>query len=138
MTFANYDRLLGPDKTPYGHKANTLMVKFTRDFRPVQSWTLPEGDARRFEEMSNSGGSWGRTATCTSPATIRPRCTGCGSQSRLGAGAGRDHPGEHPRPGHRLGSLAAGRHLRDHPRDAKESADGGNNKVTVFRMGEKK
>ena len=29
MTFANYDRLLGPDKTPYGHKANTLMVKFT-------------------------------------------------------------------------------------------------------------
>ena len=42
MTFANYDRLLGPDKTPYGHKANTVMVKFTKDLQPVQSWTLPK------------------------------------------------------------------------------------------------
>jgi hypothetical protein len=59
MTFANYDRLLGPGKTPYGHKANTVMVKFTKDFRPLQSWTLPKAILDRFEDMSNSGGSWG-------------------------------------------------------------------------------
>lgn len=59
MTFANYDRLLGPGKTPYGHKANTVMVKFDRDFREIQSWTLPTEILDRFEDMSNSGGSWG-------------------------------------------------------------------------------
>ena len=59
MTFANYDRLIGPNKTPYGHKANTLMVKLTRDFRPVQAWTLPKAILDKFEDMSNSGGSWG-------------------------------------------------------------------------------
>ncbi|HPU54159.1 MAG TPA: hypothetical protein PK359_21565 [Burkholderiaceae bacterium] len=59
MVFANYDVPLGPNKTPYGHKANTLMVKFTRDFQPVQSWTLPKALLERFELMSNSGGSWG-------------------------------------------------------------------------------
>jgi hypothetical protein len=58
-TFANYDRLLGPNKTPYGHKVNTVMVQFTRDMRPVQSWTLPKSILDRFEDMSNSGGSWG-------------------------------------------------------------------------------
>ena len=42
MTFANYDRPFGPNKTPYGHKVNTVMVKLTKDFRPVQSWTLPK------------------------------------------------------------------------------------------------
>ena len=59
MGFANYDRLLGPGKTPYGHKANTVMVKLTRDFRPVESWTLPKALLDKFEDMSNSGGSWG-------------------------------------------------------------------------------
>lgn len=59
MTFANYDRLMAPGKTPYGHKANTLMVKFTKDLRPLQSWTLPKALLDRFEDMSNSGGSWG-------------------------------------------------------------------------------
>jgi hypothetical protein len=58
-TFANYDRLLGPNKTPYGHKANTQMVKFTPDLRFVQGWTLPKSLLDRFEDMSNSGGSWG-------------------------------------------------------------------------------
>ena len=32
MTFANYDRPFGPNKTPYGHKVNTVMVKLTKDF----------------------------------------------------------------------------------------------------------
>ncbi len=59
MTFANYDRLLGPNKTPYGHKANTVMVKIPPDFRAVESWTLPKVLLDKFEDMSNSGGSWG-------------------------------------------------------------------------------
>lgn len=58
-TFANYDRLLGPGKTPYGHKANTLTVKMSADFRVLQSWTQPRAILDRFEDMSNSGGSWG-------------------------------------------------------------------------------
>jgi hypothetical protein len=59
MTFANYDRPFGPNKTPYGYKVNTVMVKFTRDFRPLEMWTLPKAILDRFEDMSNSGGSWG-------------------------------------------------------------------------------
>jgi hypothetical protein len=59
MTFANYDRLLGPGQDAVRHKANTLMVKFTPDFRAVESWTLPKALLDRFEDMSNSGGSWG-------------------------------------------------------------------------------
>jgi hypothetical protein len=42
MTFANYDLPIGPNKSSYGHKANTLMVKLTRDFRPTESWTFPK------------------------------------------------------------------------------------------------
>jgi hypothetical protein len=59
MTFANYDQRIGPGQTPYGHTANTVLVQLTGDFEPVQSWTLPEAVLERFEDMSNSGGSWG-------------------------------------------------------------------------------
>ena len=59
MTFANYDKPFGPDKTKYGNKLNTLMVKFTRDFVPVESWVLPKVLLDKFEDMSNSGGAWG-------------------------------------------------------------------------------
>ena len=59
MTFANYDQKIGPGQTPYGHKANTLVVQLTAGFQPVQSWTLPKEVLDRFEDMSNSGGSWG-------------------------------------------------------------------------------
>ena len=59
MTFANYDRPFGPNKTPYGHKIATQMVKMTPDFRVVQAWVMPKAILERFEEMSNSGGSWG-------------------------------------------------------------------------------
>jgi hypothetical protein len=61
MTFANYDQEIGPGQTPYGHKANTIVVQLTEDFLPVQSWTLPKEVLDRFEDMSNSGGSWGRS-----------------------------------------------------------------------------
>ena len=59
MVFANYDQPLGPNKTPYGYKANTQMIKFTLDFRMVEAWTLPKSILDKFEQMSNSGGSWG-------------------------------------------------------------------------------
>ena len=59
MTFANYDVPYGPDKTPYGHKPMTQMVKFTADFKYVASWVMPKVLLEKFENMSNSGGSWG-------------------------------------------------------------------------------
>jgi hypothetical protein len=59
MTFANYDLEIGPGQTPYGRKENTVVVQLTGDFEPVQSWTLPKEVLDRFDEMSNSGGSWG-------------------------------------------------------------------------------
>ena len=58
-TFANYDVPYGPNKTPYGYKAATQMVKFTADFRYLESWVLPKAILDKFESMSNSGGSWG-------------------------------------------------------------------------------
>jgi hypothetical protein len=59
MTFANYDKPYGPNKTKYGDKLNTVMVKMTKDFVPVGSWTLPKVLLDKFEDMSNSGGEWG-------------------------------------------------------------------------------
>jgi hypothetical protein len=59
MTFANYDQTIGPGQTPYGGKANTVVIEMTERFEPVHSWTLPKEVLDRFEDMSNSGGSWG-------------------------------------------------------------------------------
>jgi hypothetical protein len=59
MTFANYDRPFGPGKTPYGHKVTTQMIKFSVDFKYLESWVLSKTILDRFEDMSNSGGSWG-------------------------------------------------------------------------------
>lgn len=59
MTFANYDKPFGPDKSKYGDKLNTQMVKMTKDFVPVGGWTLPKTLLDKFEDMSNSGGEWG-------------------------------------------------------------------------------
>jgi hypothetical protein len=139
MTFANYDRLLGPNKTPYGHKANTVMVKLTRDFRPVEMWTLPKAILDRFEDMSNSGGSWGPDGflylSGHDPAELyRMRLPKAGSVLELvdilpmnirGQGIAWDRA----QPGVIYGIIRA---------TAKEKAAGGNNKVTVFRLEEKK
>ncbi len=139
MTFANYDRLIGPNKTPYGHKANTLMVKLTRDFRLVQSWTLPKAILDKFEDMSNSGGSWGPDGylylTGHDPAELyRMRLPKAGSILELvdvipmnirGQGIAWDRS----QPGVIYGIIRA---------TAKEKAAGGNHKVTVFKLGEKK
>jgi hypothetical protein len=59
MTFANYDLPYGPDKTAYGGKAATRLLKFTPDFRVVASWVMPRSLLDKFGDMSNSGGSWG-------------------------------------------------------------------------------
>lgn len=59
MVFANYDQLLGPNRTPYGHKAATQLIKFTETFQVVESWVLPKAVLDKFGQMSNSGGSWG-------------------------------------------------------------------------------
>ena len=138
MTFANYDRLFGPGKTPYGHKANTVMVKFTKDFRPLQSWTLPKAILDRFEDMSNSGGSWGPDGylylTGHDPAELyRMRLPKAGSVLELvdvipmnirGQGIAWDRS----QPGILYGIIRA---------TVKERALGGNHKVTVFRLVEK-
>ncbi|MGH8701214.1 MAG: hypothetical protein ACREVR_08610 [Burkholderiales bacterium] len=138
LTFANYDRLLGPGKTPYGHKANTIMVKFTKDFRSVQSWTLPKAILDRFEDMSNSGGSWGPDSylylTGHDPAELyRMRLPKAGSVLELvdvipmnirGQGIAWDRS----QPGVVYGIIRA---------TAKERAEGGGHKVTVFSLVEK-
>jgi len=59
MVFANYDQPIGPNRTPYGYKAATQLIKFTQDFRMVESWVLPKSILDKFALMSNSGGSWG-------------------------------------------------------------------------------
>lgn len=139
MTFANYDRLIGPNKTPYGHKANTLMVKLTRDFRLVQAWTLPKAILDKFEDMSNSGGSWGPDGylylTGHDPAELyRMRLPKAGSVLELvdtipmnirGQGIAWDRS----QPGVIYGIIRA---------TAKERAAGGSHKVTVFLLEEKK
>ena len=137
MTFANYDRLLGPGKTPYGHKANTVMVKFTRDFRPLESWTLPKALLDKFELMSNSGGSWGPDGflylTGHDPAELyRMRLPKAGSVLEVvdvipmnirGQGIAWDRS----QPGVIYGIIRA---------TAQERKEGGSHRVTVFRLGE--
>lgn len=138
MTFANYDRPIGPGKTPYGHKANTLMVKFTKDLRPLQSWTLPKALLDRFEDMSNSGGSWGPDGylylTGHDPAELyRVRLPKAGSVLEVvdiipmnirGQGIAWDRS----QPGVIYGIIRATK---------KELESGGSHKVTVFRLAEK-
>jgi hypothetical protein len=131
-------RMLGPGKTPYGHKANTVMVQLTKDFRPVQSWTLPKAILDRFEEMSNSGGSWGPDGylylTGHDPAELyRMRLPKAGSVLELvdiipmnirGQGIAWDR------------SRTPRRHLRDYSRDAdaeRALEGGGQAGRTVFR-----
>jgi hypothetical protein len=139
MTFANYDIPLGPNKTPYGHKANTLMVKLTRDFRLVQSWTMPKVLLDKFENMSNSGGSWGPDGflylTGHDPAELyRMRLPKAGSVLEVvniipmnirGQGIAWDRAD----PGVIYGIIRA---------TAKERAAGGGHKVTVFRLEDKR
>lgn len=138
MGFANYDKPFGPDKSPYGRKANTQMIKFTPDFRMVESWVLPKELLDRFEDMSNSGGSWGPDGflylTGHDPAELyRVRLPKMGPVLEVvdiipmnvrGQGIAWDRS----QPGVIYGIVRA---------NAKEKATGGEHKVTVFKLGEK-
>ena len=138
MTFANYDRPFGPDKTKYGNKLNTQMVKFNKDFIPVGSWTMPKVLLDKFEDMSNSGGSWGPDGylylTGHDPAELyRMRLPKAGSVLELidiipmnvrGQGIAWDRS----QPGTIYGIVRA---------TAKERAEGSGHKVTVFKLTEK-
>ena len=57
--FANYNRVFGNSQTAYGNKYSTTVVKLDDNWGRLEAWTLPEGVLERFEDMSNSDGSWG-------------------------------------------------------------------------------
>ena len=138
MTFANYDKPFGPDKTKYGNKLNTVMVKFTKDFHVAEMWTLPKALLERFEDMSNSGGAWGPDGylylTGHDPAELyRVRLPRSGSVLEVvdiipinirGQGIAWDKS----QPGVIYGIIRA---------TAKEKAAGGQHKVTVFKLADK-
>jgi hypothetical protein len=114
------------------------MVKFDKDFRPLQSWTLPKSILDRFEDMSNSGGSWGPDGDLYlsghDPAEIyRMRLPKAGSVLELvsvlpmnirGQGIAWDRS----QPGVIYGIVRATRKERD---------EGGSHKVTVFKLVDK-
>jgi hypothetical protein len=107
----------------------------TRDYRPVASWTLPKVVLDRFEDMSNSGGSWGQDGylylTGHDPAELyRMRLPRAGSVLELveaipmnirGQGIAWDRSD----PGVIYGIIRA---------TAAERKAGGSHKVTVFRL----
>lgn len=138
MTFANYDRPFGPNKSPYGYKIATQMVKFTVDFKYVESWVLPKVLLDKFENMSNSGGSWGPDGylylSGHDPAEIyKMRLPKAGSvlehvetipMNIRGQGIAWDHSDR----GVIYGIIRA---------TAEERKAGGTHKVTVFRLVEK-
>lgn len=62
--FANYNRLYGPDNTFYSYirgagNLATTIVKFDDNWQWLEAWVLPKVMLEKFEDMSNSGGSWG-------------------------------------------------------------------------------
>ena len=58
-TFANYNRVFDRSPVAYGNKFNTQVVRFDEEWRVAEAWVIPEAVVERFEDMSNSGGSWG-------------------------------------------------------------------------------
>lgn len=136
-TFANYDKPYGPGNTPYGYKAATQIVKFSADWTYQESWVLPKSILDRFADMSNSGGSWGPDGylylSGHDPAEIYKMCLpSTGSVLELvavlpmnirGQGIAWDRSDR----GVIYGIIRA---------TAQEKTAGGNNKVTVFRLGE--
>jgi hypothetical protein len=58
-TFANYNRVFGKSPFAYGNKYRTTVVRFGEDWRVAEAFVLPDELVDRFEDMSNSGGSWG-------------------------------------------------------------------------------
>jgi len=57
--FANYNRVFDKSPTAYGNKYNTQLVRFDADWRVAEAWVFPDALVEKFDDMSNSGGSWG-------------------------------------------------------------------------------
>jgi hypothetical protein len=57
--FANYNRVFDKSPVAYGNKYNTQVVRFDADWQVVEAYTIPDVVVEKFEDMSNSGGSWG-------------------------------------------------------------------------------
>lgn len=58
-TFANYNRVFGREMEAYGNKYRTQLVRFRPDWSVEEAFILPDEVLERFEDMSNSGGSFG-------------------------------------------------------------------------------
>lgn len=57
--FANYNRVFDRSPMAYGNKYNTQVVRFGPDWRIEEAFVIPDAVVEKFEDMSNSGGSWG-------------------------------------------------------------------------------
>ena len=57
--FANYNRVFDKSPVAYGNKYTTQVVRFTPDWQIDQGFVIPDVVVEKFEDMSNSGGSWG-------------------------------------------------------------------------------
>lgn len=57
--FANYNRVFDKSPVAYGNKYNTQVVRFTPDWQVAQAYVIPDEVVDKFDDMSNSGGSWG-------------------------------------------------------------------------------
>ncbi len=57
--FANYNRVFDRSQMAYGNKYATQVVRFDADWQVEQAFVIPDVVLEKFEDMSNSGGSWG-------------------------------------------------------------------------------
>jgi hypothetical protein len=57
--FANYNRVFGENREPYGHTYWTVFVKMDDNWQVQESWVFPRKILDRSAPMSISGGSWG-------------------------------------------------------------------------------
>jgi hypothetical protein len=57
--FANYNRVFDKSPLAYGNKYNTQIVRFTSDWQIDPAYVIPDVVVEKFDDMSNSGGSWG-------------------------------------------------------------------------------
>jgi len=57
--FANYNRVFDKSPVAYGNKYNTQVVRFTPDWQVATAYVIPDEVVEKFDDMSNSGGSWG-------------------------------------------------------------------------------
>ena len=57
--FANYNRVFDKSPIAYGNKYNTQVVRFDADWHVAEAWVFPDALVEKFDDMSNSGGSWG-------------------------------------------------------------------------------